>query len=195
MRKTSFIAIVGVIAVAGFGLAQAEDQPEHGAKDSGHTFVGVAKCKTCHNTAKSGMQFKKWTETKHSQAFLDLATPAAKEMATNKKLGDPQKEPACLQCHVTGYGKPAARFAATFKPEDGVQCETCHGAGADYMKMSVMKGLKAGTVSADTTGLVMPTKEVCVTCHNDQSPTFKAFDFTADSTKIAHPEPKAEAAK
>ena len=50
-------------------------------------------------------------------------------------------------------------------------------------------------------GLLIPDKNLCVKCHNDQSPTWKAdryaladgtkvgFDFEQASKKIAHPNP------
>jgi hypothetical protein len=38
-------------------------------------------------------------------------------------------------------------------------------------------------------GLILPTKEVCVSCHNSESPTFKSFDYEASLAKIAHPNP------
>jgi hypothetical protein len=147
-----------------------------------HKYVGVAKGCMCH-----GPQKTKWATTKHAGAFAALASDAAKAIAKEKGIADPQKEPKCLKCHVTGYGKPAELFAADFKPTDGVQCEACHGPGSDYKAMPVMKAVRAGTKDPASVGLVMPTAAVCTGCHNSESPTFKSFDFTADSTLIAHP--------
>lgn len=166
--------------VGWWGLAGAQAAPKE------HNYVGVKKCKTCHNSEKGGAQFLKWSESKHSKAFATLATPKALEIAKAKGIADPQKSDECLKCHVTGHGKPAGRFAATFVAADGVGCESCHGAGADYMKMKTMQGIRDKSLKADDYGLVMPTKEVCVDCHNDKSPTFKEFKWAADSTKIAH---------
>jgi hypothetical protein len=42
-----------------------------------------------------------------------------------------------------------------------VQCEACHGAGADFKKMSIMKDLEA----AKANGLVIPTQATCDGCH------------------------------
>jgi len=41
-----------------------------------------------------------------------------------------------------------------------------------------------------TVGLINPNKEVCLTCHNEKSPTFKEFDFDAMAAKSAHPYPE-----
>jgi len=166
------------------GSARAEDKVVH-------KYIGVAKCKMCHNSAKSGMQFKVWTESKHSQAYTALASDKAKAIAADKKIADPQKAAECIKCHVTGAGLAADSVTAALKPEDGVQCEVCHGPGSEYKKDSVMKGIRAGTMKAEDYGLQLPTKETCVKCHNSDSPTFKSFDWAADSAKIAHPVPKA----
>jgi hypothetical protein len=153
-------------------------------------YVGAKKCKTCHNSEKGGAQFKKWAETKHAGAFATLATPKALEIAKGKGIADPQKSDDCLQCHVTGHGKPADHFKPTFVAADGVGCESCHGPGSDYMKMKTMQAIKDGTMKGEDLGLNKVTKETCTGCHNEKSPTFKKdWDFKADSTKISHPIP------
>ena len=150
-----------------------------------HKFVGASKCKMCHNTAANGEQFKKWTESKHSKAFEVLASEEA--VAIGKKLGvdKPQASDKCLGCHLTGYAAPAADKAASYVATEGVGCEACHGAGADYMKMQVMKD-KTASIAA---GLVLPDEKLCVGCHNDKSPTYKKFVFADAAKLIAHPIP------
>jgi len=156
--------------------------------DGARKFVGAGKCKLCHSTEKIGNQFQIWQSSKHAQAYADLATDTAKAVAKSRGIDDPQKSPKCLKCHETGYGEPASSFEASFDPTQGVQCESCHGAGSDYWKLSTMKGVHAKTIDAATVGLVVsPTEEACVKCHNEESPFYRGFDFKADSAKIAHP--------
>ncbi len=183
MKAGKVIVTVAILGVVTAALAGADEKPVH-------KYVGAAKCKMCHNAAAKGAQYTKWTEMKHAKAYATLGTDAAKEIAKKKGIEDPQKSADCLKCHQTGYGQEAANFAPTYKAEEGVQCEACHGAGSDYMAMPTMKGIRAGTKKAEDFGLVMPTKDTCTGCHNDQSPSFKGFDFSADSAKIAHPIPK-----
>ena len=181
MRLAVAICVLSAVTAV---AANAQDAPAH-------KYVGVLKCKTCHNSEAKGAQYTKWTKMKHASAFTDLASDSAKAVAKAKGIADPQKDAACLKCHVTGYGEPAANFAETYKAEDGVTCESCHGAGSDYMKMAVMKAVRAGTTKGADVGLVSkPNADTCKKCHNADSPTMKAFDFSADSTKIAHPYPK-----
>ncbi|HOX25487.1 MAG TPA: cytochrome c family protein [Candidatus Krumholzibacteria bacterium] len=160
-----------------------------GAAAEQNEFVGVAKCKTCHNKASSGMQWDQWSKTPHAQAFTVLASEAALAIAKEKGIADPQQADACLKCHVTAHGVDAKFVNAKFAKEDGVGCESCHGAGGAYWKMTVMKDLTAGKVDPATVGLVKPTKELCVQCHNEESPTFKAFNFEEAIKVVAHPIP------
>lgn len=173
----------GVLALGFWGVASAE---ETAAAPEPHQYVGAKKCKMCHNSEKGGAQFTHWSESKHAKAFETLAGEDAKKIAKEKGIADPQKAAECLSCHQTGYGEPADHFAASYLATDGVTCESCHGAGSHYIKMKTMQGIRDKTLKAEDYGLVMPTKERCVQCHNEKSPSFKAFDFAADSTKIAH---------
>lgn len=115
------------------------------------SYVGVAKCKICHP-----FQYNSWLQTKHVKAFDNL--PAAS-----------QNDPKCLKCHTTGNAA-----------NRGVQCEACHGAGSDYMKMSTMKNRD----EARKAGLNFPPSEaICRGCHNPEAGAqFKGFDF-ADALK------------
>jgi hypothetical protein len=102
-----------------------------------HAYVGADKCKMCHK-----VQYNSWTETIHAKA-----TDAAKGST------DPAFEAKCLGCHATNSDEALA----------GVQCEACHGPGADYKKMSIMKDRD----SAVANGLVIPTQATCDGCHQD----------------------------
>lgn len=157
------------------------------AKQSG--YIGLKKCKMCHNSAKKGAQFKVWVKTKHAQAYKTLGTAEAKKIAKEKGIANPQEDGKCLKCHVTAYGVDASLLGKKFNKEDGVTCEACHGGGADYSKMKVMKQLSANKIDPASVGLIIPTEKVCVTCHNEESPSFKEFNFDEFFKKIAHPMP------
>ena len=163
-----------------------------GAATAGdHAFIGVGKCKMCHNSPAKGAQYKKWKNSKHSHAYAALALEKAKTIAAEKGLGNPQQADECLKCHVTGHGADAVVLKDKYKVEDGVGCESCHGAGGDYWSMKVMKSREAAVAA----GLVIPSEVTCTKCHNSESPTFVEFDFATFSAKIAHPNPKNTAEK
>lgn len=154
-------------------------------------YIGVDKCKVCHKGAKKGEQYEKWLAGKHSKAFETLASEAAKAIAKEKGIADPQAAAECLKCHVTGHGVAAEFLGEKFKKEDGVGCESCHGAGGDYYKMATMKSLTAGEIEPAAVGLVVPDEKVCLSCHNEESPTYKKFVFADRVKEIAHPKPAA----
>ena len=105
------------------------------AQAGDHEYVGAKKCKMCHK-----VQYSSWETTSHAKA-----TEAAKA-STDRTFG-----PECLTCHATNASEELA----------GVQCEACHGAGADFKKMSIMKDPEA----AQANGLVIPAQATCDGCH------------------------------
>ena len=187
--KHSSLGKIGVMAAcAAFVVAGA-------ARAADHMYVGATKCATCHKTAAQGEQFPKWQAGPHAKAFATLASPEAKAIGTKLGIADPQKDDTCLRCHVTGHGKDAALLGEKYSAAEGVGCESCHGAGGDYMKKATMEGIMNGTIEAASVGLVMPDEKLCITCHSDKSPTFKGFDYAKYVEKIAHPLPADRKAK
>ena len=77
-----------------------------------------------------------------------------------------------------------------YKVEDGVGCESCHGPGGDYYKKKVIKAIYSGKQDGKTLGLIEPDEKTCKKCHNEESPSYKPFDFKKRVKEIAHPVPK-----
>jgi len=156
-----------------------------------HQFVGAESCKICHK-AKTGDQWQKWLDGPHSKAFETLKNEESAKIVADKGLsGNAWELDECLKCHVTGHGAPESAFDAKavkrgkYAAEQGVGCESCHGPGADYKKKKTMEDHEAAVAA----GLSDITAETCTACHNEESPTFKAFDFEAQKAEIAHPIP------
>jgi nitrate/TMAO reductase-like tetraheme cytochrome c subunit len=82
------------------------------------------------------------------------ATPSAADHAV---VGSAK----CKMCHKVEFDSWAKTKHATTEPK--AECETCHGNGGDYWKMSVMKD----PVKAKEAGLVAkPEKATCTAkCH------------------------------
>ncbi|MGL1935962.1 MAG: cytochrome c family protein [Fibrobacterales bacterium] len=176
--KISVISLVFILGIFWVGTVQ--------AADPAHKFVGAAKCKTCHKKKKDGEQYQQWQKSGHANAFKTLGTAEAKEVAKkNGVTGDPQKAPQCLKCHVTAYGVDAKYLDKSYKMENGVQCESCHGPGKDYKKKKVMKD-HAKSIAA---GMIVPDEKTCTTCHNKESPTYKPFNYKKKYKKVNHPNP------
>jgi hypothetical protein len=141
-------------------------------------YVGVKMCKACHQSEKQGKQFDIWQKSAHAKAFETLKSAAAEKI---KKGAAEAKE--CLECH-------AITADAKLTP-DGVQCETCHGAGSAYKSNAIMKdkakAIAAGMVEFKDKAAI---EKSCVGCHNKKSPTFKEFKFDEMWAKIKHAVPK-----
>lgn len=139
-----------------------------------YKYIGASKCKMCHNKPATGDQFKIWEAGPHANALKSLSAEEA-------------QNPKCLKCHSTAAGVDQS-LIATIKVEEGVSCESCHGPGSIYKSAGIMKNQKL----ALSKGMIMPTEDVCRKCHNDESPTFKGFNYEEYAAKIAHPNPQAQ---
>ncbi|MFZ6032946.1 MULTISPECIES: cytochrome c family protein [Melioribacter] len=153
-----------------------------------HGYIGAEACGMCHKNEKQGEQLKIWQNSKHANAYKTLLTEEANKLSGEVKAVE---NPQCLKCHASGYDVDKKLLGKKFSVEDGVQCETCHGPGEDYKSMKVMKsreesvknGLRIWKDEAEI-------EKYCKTCHNEESPTYKEFDFAKMWPQIAHPVPK-----
>jgi len=152
-------------------------------------YVGVKSCAaTCHKGDSKGRQLEIWQDSKHSQAFITLQTSEADQIAKNKGFDTPAAEtPLCIKCHVLGKDIDPEELDDTFDKTQGVQCETCHGPGSEYKRLTIMKDKQ----QAIANGLIIHTNdaEFCKTCHNSDSPTFKSFNYDESWAKIKHTDP------
>lgn len=176
--KKHLIMVVSLVVLCGFfcGMAsEAYAAPE---------LVGASKCKSCHK--KIGDPYAIWLKGEHAKAFETLASPESKKIAAEKGLGDPQKEDACLKCHVSRVflGNPVVAAKGKYDDTEGVGCEACHGAGSDYKSKKVMQDHDAAVAAGMTAEI---NEAFCTKCHNEESPTFKAFDYEKQLAAIAHP--------
>jgi hypothetical protein len=176
MKSTFGLLALAAVAILSPSVANAQN-----------TYVGVKACTMCHKTEKQGQQLAIWEKSKHAGAYTTLTTAKANEIAKAKGLAKPAAEsPECLECHTIKGGPDAADV------KQGVQCETCHGAGSGYKAMATMKSRDASVKGgmhafADKAAI----EAMCKTCHNEKSPTAKAFNFEESWAKIEHKKPAA----
>ena len=149
-------------------------------------YVGAAKCKMCHNSEASGLQFKIWSESKHANSMASLSNEKSIEWGKKNNVADPSKDPKCLDCHST-FGPTNASLIEEgydFAANHSVSCESCHGPGSVYKAKSIMMDL----AKSKENGLIEPDQKVCERCHNNPAnPFMKPFDYETARKKIAHP--------
>jgi hypothetical protein len=188
MKKKIYIpAIIAVLFSVMFFLGSTGTEDKQAAPY--FKYVGVKNCAaTCHKSETKGKQLEIWEESKHSKAFLTLQTPEADKIAKDKGFTTAAAEtPLCLKCHILGKDIDPEELEDTFDKTQGVQCETCHGPGSEYKRLTIMKDKE----QAIANGLAIHENgaEFCVTCHNSDSPTFKSFNYEEYWAKIKHSDP------
>jgi cytochrome c553 len=147
-------------------------------------YIGSKMCIMCHKNRDDSADW--WQNSKFASAFDTLGTDKAKKFSKN-----PQKAPACVQCHVVGFEKPGGYSMKKSDKDNanlkGVGCEDCHGPGSEYKKvmMRALRG-KWDDAAGKAAGLVIPGNDVCITCHNKKSPSFKPFKYKERVKLIQH---------
>lgn len=164
---------------------QADTTVEETPKVVVHRYIGTKTCGMCHNSNLKGQIYDKWAATKHATAYATLASAEAKTIAEGMDIEDAQQDSTCLKCHVTGYGLPATD---KYSVEEGVTCEACHGPGEHYDDIRVMTKPDL----YEQNGMIVPDEELCETCHNEESPTYKEFKFKDAHKLIEHRTPERE---
>ncbi len=165
------LAVCALIVAVGAGAVQSR------------TYVGAKKCALCHSKESIGDQYGKWTSILHSKSLDALTGPNAMYPANAAGVKEPAKDPKCLRCHAPLFEK-----SPDFMHE-GVTCETCHGPGGDYAKLSVMTDRKLavenGLILYD--GSLNKIVSFCLDCHDN--PHGNPFESGPAWEKIKHPRP------
>lgn len=139
-------------------------------------FIGVERCATCHTEGRSpAVGF--WRQGPHAKAFLTLKSTEALKLAKEVGVSKPSEASQCLACHTTAPDTPPERLTSSYRLEEGVGCEACHGPGQKYSRFEVMskaamlrlrKPKRADRFGARY-GLKMPSEADCRTCHDRSS--------------------------
>lgn len=187
MLGIKFLTTFFSVALAGL-LFLNVDTPSDSQTD--FKYVGATTCVgACHKSEAQGKQLDIWKESKHSQAFKTLQTQRADSIAGSRGFTTAAAEtPECIKCHVLGKEIVESELSSTFDKTDGVQCESCHGPGSEYKKISIMKDKQ----KAAENGLILHNEGelFCTNCHNAESPTFAGFFYDTYLEKIKHSIPK-----
>lgn len=127
--------------------------------------VGAEACGSCHEA-----QLKKWQSSGHALALARLSKTQ-------------RRDRVCRSCHTLAPEKDDPKL-------QGVQCESCHGAGGHYSPSWVMRD----PVLAKLYGLEAVTEETCKPCHTSEGPSLTPFVYADKVAQVCHVE-KSDAAK
>jgi hypothetical protein len=171
---------------------------------AGHAFVGESQCEDCHGAKEAAKNYlgpdgqptnpvAVWqADTHHTKANAALTDDWGKQVAAKAKVDVTAADAPCLKCHATGAGSDSA-----LDPGEGVSCEACHGAAADYVKKTVhgvINDQAAQMQVAVAAGLLDVRKTDireanCKNCHTTERPCVKPgekpFDLNSEK-KIQH---------
>jgi hypothetical protein len=106
-----------------------------------NTYLGVGTCVNsgCHGSTEPlnaspvlQNEFYTWLNNdRHAGAYNVLLTDRSARIARNMRLRQKAwQETLCLDCHTTNV--PVAQITGIIDPEDGIQCEACHGPAAGW---------------------------------------------------------------
>jgi hypothetical protein len=134
--KRVVIALLVFCGAAGFSPPEQETGGLKPAAPPTGRYVGVASCVNsgCHGSTQPlnathvlQNEYYTWLNSdRHAQAYNILFNDRSARIAKNMRLRKRAYEEAvCLDCHTTNV--PAERVEVQVDPEDGVQCEACHG--------------------------------------------------------------------
>ena len=150
-----------------FGFAAKGEVATDSAK-----IVGPNACAECHK-----QEVEAWKGTHHFRTFREMPrNTEANEIAEKMGVRRIKSESLCLNCHFTVQQKNNKE-----EPVAGISCESCHGAGQDWIKVhSGFSGKKEQTETkaeeearwklADSKGMIRPRSlyqlaKNCYGCH------------------------------
>ncbi|MBU0634540.1 MAG: cytochrome c family protein [Candidatus Omnitrophica bacterium] len=140
--KKKFLAVLTAIAflfVVGGAVVLAQSSGLDPAGQS--AYAGADKCKVCHP-----QQYEDYSDRQFNKAWKVL------------KMRSEDKNPQCLKCHTTGYGKGGFVSEAETPHLASKQCEACHGPGAKHMGNPASVEQKQRLQSS-------VKQNVCIECH------------------------------
>jgi len=156
-----------------------------GARKERFAYVGSRVCAECHLGGEDGGAYLQWLRGSHALAYWRLGSDWAKFLAKRRPeyrdIEEPIREARCLKCHIADGWDEDPLLEASYRDEEGVGCETCHGPGSAYIDPEVMADREAFLAR----GGRVPDEAVCVRCHRRGD-----FHFDERLPKIRHTRPR-----
>ena len=177
LRFIAFLAI----AVVSVSAKEPSQTPEAGAK-----FVGAVGCRSssCHGGAgEKRSQYITWSQKDfHTRAYAILLDARSARIGEAVGVSQPQSSARCTVCHSPFQPVAPSRLTSSARPDEGVSCESCHGAAESWLRGHTRSDWTYATrVAAGMHDLrnLYVRANACVACHQN---------VDADILKAGHPE-------
>jgi cytochrome c554/c'-like protein len=175
-----FVALF-TVAIGAVSANELKQVPEENAR-----FVGSIGCKSssCHGGAgEKRSQYITWSQKDfHTRAYAILLDARSARIGEAIGISQPQSSARCTVCHSPFQSVTQTRLASTARPDEGVSCESCHGAAEPWLRGHTRTDWTYATrISAgmhDLRNLYMRAN-ACVACHQN---------VASDILKAGHPE-------
>jgi hypothetical protein len=176
-RLVSLLIVSGATAFA----KDVQQTPEADAK-----FVGAIGCRSssCHGGAgEKRSQYITWSQKDfHTRAYAILLDARSARIGEAVGAAQPQSSARCTVCHSPFQAVAQTRLTSSARPDEGVSCESCHGAAEPWLRGHTRSDWTYATrVSAGMHDLrnIYVRANACVACHQN---------VDADILKAGHPE-------
>ena len=190
-------ACIFLVFAASAGSLSAKEPRQ--IRESGGTFVGSIGCKSssCHGGAgPKRSQYFTWSQKDfHTKAYAVLLNARSERIAEGLGIGAAQSSARCTVCHSPLQSVAPSRLTRTAHPDEGVSCETCHGAAGGWLRGHTRTDWTYNTrVAAGMRDLrnLYVRANACVACHQNLAPELlKAghpdLFFELDGQSVAEP--------
>ncbi len=158
LKVLTTLSTLVVLSTPGLVRAQADELP---------SYVGEAVCQECHSPGHGRRPCLLGTIAEHNRAYQTLGKLEAGHIASVSGVTEkPRESRICLGCHATGSDAGPRWMTSTFNIADGVQCETCHGAGS--LHVAAYSSSEDNRSLDRQQGIGRGNRAECVACHVDR---------------------------
>jgi hypothetical protein len=169
------------------------------SREDGSKFIGAVGCRSssCHGGAgEKRSQYITWSHQDfHARAYAILLDARSARIAESAGIGKAQASSRCTMCHSPFQSVAQARLPPTVHPDEGVSCESCHGAAGPWLRGHTRTDWTYTTrVNAGMRDLrnLYVRANACVACHqNIDNQLLKAghpaLVFELDSQSVNEP--------
>lgn len=162
-------------------------------------FVGSIGCKSssCHGGAgPKRSQYITWSQKDfHTKAYAVLLNARSERIAEGLGIAGAQSSARCTVCHSPLQSVAPSRLERTAHLDEGVSCETCHGAAGSWLRGHTRPDWTYNTrVAAGMHDLrnLYVRANACVACHQNLAPDLLQAGhpdlfFELDGQSVAEP--------